>query len=147
MWLLMALQDTAKLWICFEKSLKTELKHELRWTCLKSPTHSDPHTCTPKQMKTSLFISVSTERAARGSLHLLFHTAAVHSQWNYHFITASLPSNSYIFCTSDPHHMDRATSTDYLSCYLCPSEPIFRKLARPLGCEWFLHVGLHGLFI
>lgn len=35
----------------------------------------------------------------------------------------------------------------FLYCYLCPSEPIFRSCTHPLGCEWFLHLGLHGLYI
>lgn len=68
------------------------------------------------------------------------------SLWNYHFITASLSSYSYIFCTSDPHHMD----SHFHSISLLPSLLIrahFGNCRHSLGCEWFPHVGLHGLFI
>ncbi len=100
-------------------------------------------------MKTSLFISVYTERGARDTLSLYFtQLLCAHN----HFITASLPSNSYIFCTSDPHHMDRATSTvsllSSLSLAICAhQESIFRNRTHTPGCKCFLHMSLRGLFI
>lgn len=81
-----------------------------------------------------VYFRICSERRVKRAWRRLFHTVAVHSQWNYHFITALLSSNSYIFCTSDPHHTDGATSPVYLlSCYLCPSEPIFRNLPTSSG--------------
>ncbi len=105
---------------------------------MQSSIHSHPHaTKQMKQMKTSLFMSVYTESGVKATLGLYFTLLqCAHN----HFITASLPSNSYIFCTSDLHHMDRATSTvSHLSLAICAHHGyIFRNILWGVNgfCTW-----------